>query len=516
MKLASGGMATVYVGRVRGPLGFSRLVAIKRAHPHLLEDESFSRMLVDEAKLASRIHHPNVVPVLDIERDTRASGTDLRLVMEYVEGASLSELLHLAEARGAPLPPGVVVRIVLDACAGLQVAHELTDESGALLGLVHRDVSPHNVLVGVDGLARLSDFGIAKATSKPGSTTTGSLKGKLAYMAPEYVSGGPIDARADVFALGVVAWEAFAGTKLFRGSNDLETLQRVANAEVPPLSITAPAVGKAFDDALLAALARDPADRFSSVRAFGNALEAEAKAAGLLATHAEVATVVRDLAREPLTSRREQIKDITTKLDAQRTGGTTQDGPLRGAVDKAIRAGAGAPSEPTPSDPALQPSVPDAQPITPVGVDPTLGGSGISSPSTEHSTVSSTFAASQIPGLPQRRTARWFALAGVSGVLAAAATFAMRGDAPARRTASSVEAGGDDAKPSSSPSVAPLAASAGASPVPSSSPPTSASAIPSVRPAPVPAPSATPRPPTGSPRETVAPNPYGPSTPKHL
>ena len=173
-KLASGGMASVYVGRVRGPLGFSRLVAIKRPHPHLAEDPTFLAMLVDEAKVASRIHHPNVVAVLDIERPRaeRDGATELRLVMEYVEGASLAALLQRCETDALDCPGDVAIRVVLDACAGLHVAHELTDDAGQKLGIVHRDVSPHNILVGLDGLARVADFGIVKATSRPGSTTT--------------------------------------------------------------------------------------------------------------------------------------------------------------------------------------------------------------------------------------------------------------------------------------------------------------------------------------------------------
>ncbi|NUO49111.1 MAG: serine/threonine protein kinase [Polyangiaceae bacterium] len=490
MKLASGGMATVYVGRVRGPLGFSRLVAIKRAHPHLLEDPSFSRMLVDEAKLASRIHHPNVVAVLDIERESRSAGaTDLRLVMEYVEGAALSELVQAAEKRETRLAPGVVARIVLDACAGLQVAHELADEQGAPLGLVHRDVSPHNVLVGVDGLARVSDFGIAKATSKPGSTTTGSLKGKLAYMAPEYVAGGSIDARADVFAMGVVAWEAFAGAKLFRGSNDLETLQRIANAEVPTLATTTPEIGKAFDDVLRAALAREPTDRFSSARAFANALEAEAKSAGLLATHAEVAAAVRDLARETLETRREQIKEVTRQLDAARTGGTTQDGPLRSAVDKAIGV-VDAKNESAQSESAPE----------------TLDGSGVT-PATGSSSFSGTYGPGDIPGKKRGSPLRWFAVAAITGGVIAIATFTIgQGGDPARTSRSdssaTTSAPASSTVPLTNSSTVSSAPSTAAAPAASSALSPAAAASASSKPPPKPGP---------RPGETIAPNPYGPT-----
>src|ERR1700722_15465734 len=156
-KIAAGGMATVYVGRLRGSAGFSRTVAIKRAHPHLLEDPAYKAMLVDEAHLASRLHHPNVVAVLDVEE----LGGELSLVMDYVEGAALSDLTDRGRAQDRRLPARIAVRVALDACAGLHPAHELCDEDGKPLRLVHRDVSPHNILVGLAGMARLSDFGIA-------------------------------------------------------------------------------------------------------------------------------------------------------------------------------------------------------------------------------------------------------------------------------------------------------------------------------------------------------------------
>ncbi|MBL8740741.1 MAG: serine/threonine protein kinase, partial [Myxococcales bacterium] len=265
-KLASGGMGSVFVGRVRGPLGFSRLVAIKRAHPHLVDDPLFVQMLVDEAKLASRIHHPHVVSVLDVERVKEQTPLgpkrEIRLVMDYVEGLTLAELASLAEKRGFTVPPGVAVRALLDAGAGLQAAHELSDDAGTPLGIVHRDISPQNLLVGVDGMTRVSDFGIAKATMRPGATTSGALKGKLGYMAPEYVTSNALDARSDVFALGVVLWEALAGRKLFRGSNEIATLELVARCEVPRISEVRPEVGTALDDVLESALAKDPEQRF--------------------------------------------------------------------------------------------------------------------------------------------------------------------------------------------------------------------------------------------------------------
>ncbi|MEJ7733097.1 MAG: serine/threonine-protein kinase [Polyangiaceae bacterium] len=294
-RIAAGGMATVYVGRHRGAAGFWRLCAIKRAHPHLVEDGELRRGLVAEARLASRIQHPNVVSVSDVEE---LEG-ELLLVMDYVEGATLGELLRQAADAGRRVSPRCVVRIVLDACAGLGAAHGLAGDDGAPLGLVHRDVSPQNVLVGTDGRARVLDFGIAKvddAGEAAARTATGLLKGKVGYMSPEYLQGRPVDARSDLFALGAVLWEALAGERLFRGDNHLETMMQVRNAPAPPASRVAPGIGGAVDAVLARALEKSPARRWASMGDMAAALEAAARGGDLLGTHAEVAAEVEALA----------------------------------------------------------------------------------------------------------------------------------------------------------------------------------------------------------------------------
>ena len=307
-KLASGGMATVYVGRARGSMGFSQLVAIKEPHPHLLDDPQYRKELVAEARLASLIHHVNVVDVRDVYvASDDVHGRQIRLVMDYIEGASLGELLVAASRAGEKLPARVVMRVVLDACAGLHAAHELVDEKGRAVGLVHRDVSPQNLLVGVDGATRVSDFGVAKATAMA-TTNSGSLKGKLAYMSPEYVQGRAIDRRVDVFAIATVAWEALAGKRLFRGENDVDTAQRILSRDAPPLSKEAPELA-AFDGVLETALAKNPDGRFSTTQAFASALESVAQSRGLVAGHAEVAAIVKKLAGPQLESRRAQVRD---------------------------------------------------------------------------------------------------------------------------------------------------------------------------------------------------------------
>jgi serine/threonine-protein kinase len=195
--LARGGMATVYLAERRGALGFRRFVALKRLHAELVRDSEFVAMFIDEARLAARIHHPNVVPIIDV---ASADG-ELLLVMEYVEGASLAMLQEACVARGTPIPLAICARLALDVLHGLHAAHEAKDEQARPLGIIHRDISPQNILVGTDGVARVIDFGVAKAAGRKQVTTEGQLKGKLAYMAPEQILGQNVTPSADVFFL---------------------------------------------------------------------------------------------------------------------------------------------------------------------------------------------------------------------------------------------------------------------------------------------------------------------------
>src|SRR3984885_9026799 len=214
-EIAAGGMATVHLGRMRGGGGFARTVAIKRLHAQYAKDPDFFAMLLDEGRLAASIHHPNVVATLDVV----ASGDDLFVVMEYLHGAPLNTILRDTVRRGERIPPPVAAAIVAGALRGLHAAHEARDAGGALLGVVHRDVSPQNILVGVDGTARVLDFGIAKARGRAHATATGQIKGKFAYMPPEQLHGEELDRRADVYAAGVVLWESLVGGRLFLGTD---------------------------------------------------------------------------------------------------------------------------------------------------------------------------------------------------------------------------------------------------------------------------------------------------------
>lgn len=307
VKIGTGGMATVYVGRARGALGFSRLVAIKRAHPHVVDDRELRAAMRREAALVAHVHHPNVARVLDVDD----SSGELELVLDYVEGCTLVDLLRTTTlAKGTP-DVRAMLRIVLDAAAGLEAAHRARGEDGRLLGLVHRDVSPQNVLVGLDGIARLTDFGIAAARDREGdATATGVLKGKLGYMAPEYVEHYRADARSDAFSLGVVVWEALAGKRLFKAPTEIETLKKVLRAVVPPLGDERPELAPL--DALLArALSRRPADRFASVADFAAELEAVARRSDLVGSHAEVGACVEAAVGDELRERRLRIAEAS-------------------------------------------------------------------------------------------------------------------------------------------------------------------------------------------------------------
>ncbi|MBI5534232.1 MAG: serine/threonine protein kinase [Deltaproteobacteria bacterium] len=229
-ELATGGMATLYVARQRGAAGVERLVAIKRVHPHLLSQGDFRDMFLDEARMASLIQHPNVVHLLAVEEAV----DELLLVMEYVESVPFSRLLSASRARSSPLPVPVISRIVCDMLAGLHAAHEAVDVRGKALGLVHRDISPQNVIVGVDGVSRLIDFGIARAADRITETASGVIKGKNAYLAPEMLLGKELDRRADIFAAGLVLREALTGQQAFEGEAAL--YKRVFDSVSPTLA----------------------------------------------------------------------------------------------------------------------------------------------------------------------------------------------------------------------------------------------------------------------------------------
>ncbi len=301
-EIARGGMATVHIGRLAGAAGFAKTVAIKRMHSNLANNPDFVGMFVDEARLAGRLQHPNVVNVFDVvARDHEAF-----LVMEFVLGESLSTLLKRQRSADEPFPVEIAVQVVRDALYGLHAAHVAKDEKGQSLELVHRDVSPQNILVGVDGVARVLDFGIAKAVGRIQESSTGELKGKIAYMAPEQVIGHAIDRRADVYAAGVVLWEALAGRRLFSGENSAELVYRVLEEQVPDLRELRPGVSEGLAHAVHKAMSKRRDDRFVSAEHFAKELEECSR----VLPPGQVGNFVRRVGGVQLEERRARVAEI--------------------------------------------------------------------------------------------------------------------------------------------------------------------------------------------------------------
>jgi len=256
--LGHGGMADVFLAVAQGPAGFNKLQVLKRLRANLAEDPDFLSMFLDEARLAARLNHPNVVQTNEVGE---ISG-EYFIAMEYLEGQPFNRILNRAKTH--PAPPGVMLRIVADALAGLHYAHELTDYDGTLLNVVHRDASPHNIFVTYDGQTKLVDFGIAKAATRSSETRAGTVKGKVSYMAPEQARCGQIDRRADIFVLGVVLWEILAGRKVWQGRSDIEILDQLMKGGIPSLTEVRPDVPAALQQICERALAHDPAAPYAT------------------------------------------------------------------------------------------------------------------------------------------------------------------------------------------------------------------------------------------------------------
>jgi serine/threonine-protein kinase len=301
-KIAQGGMASVHLGRLRAAAGFSRTVAVKRLHPHLAEEPEFLKTIVDEARLAARISHPNVVPTIDV---VSATG-ELLIVMEYVRGESLSRLLRAVNSRGGRTPLAVTSAIVLGALHGLHAAHEATSDRGEPLGIVHRDVSPQNILVGADGVPRIIDFGVAKAAGRLQTTREGVIKGKVAYMAPEQLSAQATTRRVDVYAMGVVLWEMLVGRALFRADHEAALVAVVMAGKIEPPSTLVPDLPSGLDALVMTALAREAADRFESAHEMADMLVRVLPPA--LPT--DVGKWVQNLASEALAQRAATLAEI--------------------------------------------------------------------------------------------------------------------------------------------------------------------------------------------------------------
>jgi serine/threonine-protein kinase len=329
-------MATVHFGRLQGAAGFARSVAIKRLHPQYAKDPDFVGMFVDEARLAARIAHPNVVPTLDIV----SQGDELLLVMEYVRGSALSRLLRTLTQKGERMPPRIAAAIAAGVMRGLHAAHEAKNEVGEALEIVHRDVSPQNVLVGTDGIPRVLDFGVAKAAGRVQTTREGQLKGKLAYMAPEQITTGSVTRKTDVYAAAVVFWEMLTGRRLFRAENEAKLLSLVLDSEVQPPSTLVEGLAEGFDRVIQRGIDRDPGKRYATAREM--AIEVEAVIG--IAPAAEVGEWVETVAAEELRERANRIEEIERSVHDSTPGSISRDWP---AAPSASGVGLRAEEQPT-------------------------------------------------------------------------------------------------------------------------------------------------------------------------
>jgi serine/threonine-protein kinase len=284
--IGRGGMAEVYKARMTLVEGIERAVALKRVHPALARDSSFARMFVDEARLSMLLAHANIVQVFDVGK----SGEGYFLVMEYVEGIHLGQIID----RGAPLPPRLATLIVFEICKALEYAHTRLDADGKPLGVIHRDVSPTNVMLSREGEVKLADFGLAKAASQRMLTAPGTVKGKIGYMSPESLDGRiTIDRRADIFSAGILLWELLTGRHLFQGDSDIDILLKVKGGDVLPPSLVNPEVDPALEAIVMRALARDREVRYQHARDLGEALAGYLFDRNLRVTSWDIADVVR-------------------------------------------------------------------------------------------------------------------------------------------------------------------------------------------------------------------------------
>lgn len=305
-RIASGGMAEVYAARVLGEAGFQKLVALKRMLPTIADDEEFVTMFLDEARVAANISSPYVVQTLDLGRDKADS---LYIVMELVVGVTLSRIMKNASKVRRAVPVSMAIELLRQAALGLDAAHEARTPIGEPLHIVHRDVSPQNILIGVDGRVRLTDFGVARAVMRMTKTDAGRIKGKFAYCAPEQLRVEDIDRRADIFALGVVAWECLAGQRLFVADHPLATMERVQSMPIVPLDQIRSKVPKEVSDVVLWALERDPDKRPETAIAFAQALSEAGRNAGIKQpSGAQVGKFIQAAGGEPLTKIQSNIR----------------------------------------------------------------------------------------------------------------------------------------------------------------------------------------------------------------
>jgi serine/threonine protein kinase len=313
-KLASGGMATIYLARQAGIEGFEKLLVVKRILPHLAENEEFVKMFLDEARIAARLNHPNIVQIFNLG----AQGDTFFIAMEYIHGEDVRRVFKRGDADGKPIPVPLICRIVMDAAAGLDYAHAKLDAGGKPLGIVHRDVSPQNIIVTFEGSVKVVDFGIAKAADQATVTRSGVLKGKYSYMSPEQAAGMKIDRRTDIFALGIVLYELLTGTRLFKRANDLQTLNAVGECDVQNPSDIDMRLPKDLDPIVLKALAKNADERFQTAGELRIALEQYLLTNQLPSSSVQLAAYMKDIYKERLKKEAEEGRVLLEEIDQTR------------------------------------------------------------------------------------------------------------------------------------------------------------------------------------------------------
>src|SRR5437762_4952795 len=312
-RLATGGMAEIYLARVRGITGFEKIVVPKRILPQLATQPDFVRMFLDEARIAATLQHPNIVQTYDVG----AEGGDYFMAMEYLHGEDLRSLMKTLRGRKQYFQVEHAIRVAMDVCSGLHYAHVKVGFDGLPLNIIHRDVSPQNVIITYEGSVKLLDFGIAKATGRAGETRWGTLKGKIGYMSPEQCRGEPLDRRSDVFAVAILLFELVMGKRLYRGASEFDVLKRIVEGDVPSPRALDPAFPVELDRIIVKGLQKDPEKRFQTAREMGQALEAFAHAAHLQLSTMALAAYMEDVFGRKIEAWREaqaQGKDLGQHL----------------------------------------------------------------------------------------------------------------------------------------------------------------------------------------------------------
>src|SRR6188768_3688014 len=362
LRIGRGGMATVWVARERAQSSDGdRLVAVKVMLTELADESEFIKMFLDEVRLVRSIRHPNVVDVYDVGEHEGM----MWMAMEWVEGESLHTVIAEAGKRRA-IPPELAVRIIADAAAGLHAAHELRDVDGSPRGVVHRDISPHNILIGTNGSVKLVDFGVAKAVGRISEATrAGQLKGKFGYMSPEQALGKGVDRRSDIFSLGIVLFELTTSRRLFRGDSDIETLKLVISSRVPPPTTLDPKYPPELERIVLRALQRNVSARYQTAAELEHDLHAYLKSERLIVPQSGVAGILKRVLGERIEQRRKAVRSSL----------------------KALTSGAVPAAQLLPNDPAFTPTGNDRITVSGVSSVSGTGLSGLSSPGTSPSAI---------------------------------------------------------------------------------------------------------------------------------